>query len=341
MKLENSHWRFESPGQMPEGAVRYLWELAGRIAAQADDVQDVLELFKRRIAGVRVSRSSSESWADSDLLRQMEESASNAPLLFAGFMDACADAENQGLDVPSVETINRALGEHNVAYHINSDNVVVRTFYGTPLPDSGPPTAAESKPQSIDAAKPIVTFAPAPNPRKTVFLQLGGHLGPSGGTAPSAMSSQPTSELTPIPFVSLKPKLKVFICHANEDKPRAKELYKRLKDDGYDPWLDAENLLPGQPWKTVIPKAISGSHVVVVCLSKKSIDKTGFVQKEITIALDLNDLKPPGQIYIIPARLEECDVPDRISPWHWVNLYEDDGYDRLKQSLIEKSATLP
>jgi hypothetical protein len=39
------------------------------------------------------------------------------------------------------------------------------------------------------------------------------------------------------------------------------------------------------------------------------VTKTGFVQKEIKIAPDAADEQPEGRIYIIPVRLEDCDVP--------------------------------
>jgi len=46
--------------------------------------------------------------------------------------------------------------------------------------------------------------------------------------------------------------LKVFLCHimpvgyASADKPKVRELYRYLKRRGIQPWLDAEDLLPGQ-----------------------------------------------------------------------------------------------
>jgi hypothetical protein len=45
-----------------------------------------------------------------------------------------------------------------------------------------------------------------------------------------------------------KHKPRVFLCHASEDEFRVKELYHQLKEAGYDPWLDKEDLLPGQSW---------------------------------------------------------------------------------------------
>jgi len=49
--------------------------------------------------------------------------------------------------------------------------------------------------------------------------------------------------------------LKVFLCHASADKPKVRELYRTLKRRGVQPWLDAEDLIPGQNWEVEIPKA--------------------------------------------------------------------------------------
>src|SRR4026208_66763 len=98
--------------------------------------------------------------------------------------------------------------------------------------------------------------------------------------------------------------LKVFLCHASTDKPAVRELYLRLKKDGVDAWLDKEKLLPGQDWELEIRKAVRESEVVVVCLSKQ-FNQAGFRQKEVRLALDTAMEKPEGEIFIIPARLED------------------------------------
>lgn len=125
----------------------------------------------------------------------------------------------------------------------------------------------------------------------------------------------------------------VFICHASEDKAAARHLYKQLKSDGYLPWLDEEDLLPGQDWEMEIRRAVQQSDVVLVCLSVSSIGKTGYVQKEIKFALDAADERPDGDIYIIPARIQECQIPDRLSKLQWVDTFASNGYERLCRSL--------
>ena len=127
--------------------------------------------------------------------------------------------------------------------------------------------------------------------------------------------------------------MKMFLCHSSSDKAAVRALYKRLQNDGLDPWLDEENLLPGQDWEREIEKAVREADVVLACLSREAVSKKGFVQKEIKFALDVVDLQPEGTIYLIPAKLEECDVPERLSEWQWVNLFEETGYEKLLRAL--------
>jgi hypothetical protein len=122
--------------------------------------------------------------------------------------------------------------------------------------------------------------------------------------------------------------LKVFLCHAHSDKDAVKALYARLKREGVDVWLAEEKLLPGADWELEIRKAVREADVVVVCLSKQ-FNQAGFRQKEVRIALEEADKKPEGEIFIIPARLEECDNLENLSRWHWVDLFEKDGFQRL------------
>lgn len=125
----------------------------------------------------------------------------------------------------------------------------------------------------------------------------------------------------------------MFLCHSKDDKPKIRKLYNRLIADNFDVWLDEVKLMPGQDWDFEIKKAVRNSDTVVVCLSNSSTTKEGYIQKEIRFALDVADEKPEGTIFLIPARLENCSVPDRISRFQWVDLFEKSGYSKLKEAL--------
>jgi tetratricopeptide (TPR) repeat protein len=148
---------------------------------------------------------------------------------------------------------------------------------------------------------------------------------------PEISASQPSM------LCDLSTYLHVFLCHSSGDKQPVRKLYERLKSDGVYPWLDNVNLLPGQEWRKEIKKEVRKTHVVIVCLSNESINKTGFVQKEIKLALDIADEQPEDTIFIIPLKLEECDLPQRLSQLQWVNLFENSGYQRLMFALRHRA----
>jgi hypothetical protein len=133
--------------------------------------------------------------------------------------------------------------------------------------------------------------------------------------------------------------LKVFLSHAHSDADAMRALYERLTADGVDAWLDKEKLLPGQDWELEICKAVREADVVLVCLSRQ-FNRAGYRQKEVRWALDAAMEKPEGEIFIIPARLEECDNLESLKKWQWVDLFEDNGYERLVQALEACSRSL-
>ena len=135
-------------------------------------------------------------------------------------------------------------------------------------------------------------------------------------------------------------KLRVFLCHASVDKKAVRRLHQRLVQDGMAPWLDEKDLLPGQNWRHEIPKVVGSSDVVLICLSRSSITKEGYVQKEIKFALDAADEKPQGTIFLIPVKLEECEVPERLGRVHWTDLFKRGGYNQLKGALRTRAQQL-
>lgn len=140
--------------------------------------------------------------------------------------------------------------------------------------------------------------------------------------------------------VARNTELRVFLCHSSGDKEAVRALYKRLKTDGFTPWLDEEDLVGGQDWDAEIKKAVQNSHVVIVCLSKTSVNKTGYVQKEIKVALDAADLRPEGTIFLVPVRLEDCEVPERLAHIHYLDLFKADGHEKLVNALNASRSSL-
>ncbi len=117
--------------------------------------------------------------------------------------------------------------------------------------------------------------------------------------------------------------IKVFICYAREDLDIARRVYQDLQRSGVDAWLDTENLMAGQKWELIIQQAMKNSSYVLILLSRCSVSKRGFIQNEIRHALKLSDSFPTSAIFIIPARLEDCEPPDELHGLQWVDLFPD------------------
>lgn len=138
--------------------------------------------------------------------------------------------------------------------------------------------------------------------------------------------------------------LRVFLCHSSNDKPAVRELYQKLRAEPWiEPWLDEEELYPGQDWNLEIEKAVEDADAIIVCLSKGSITKEGYVQRELRIVLDFADYKPEGTLYIIPVRLEECEPPRRLRSWQYADYFEgqrERAFQRLLVSLKRRADSL-
>jgi formylglycine-generating enzyme required for sulfatase activity len=137
-------------------------------------------------------------------------------------------------------------------------------------------------------------------------------------------------------------KLRVFICHASQDQLVVNELYKRLLTESWiEPWLAEESILPGQNWRAEIDKAVEAADVVIATLSRSSVNLDGYTQREIKYALDIAREKPDSTIYIVPIRLDNCQVPREMRAWHYLDFAlpseREPAYRRLIRSLQAKA----
>ena len=125
----------------------------------------------------------------------------------------------------------------------------------------------------------------------------------------------------------------VFLTYAHSDKKAVRQIYHRLIRNQINTWLDEKELIPGQDWKHEIRQAILRSKIVIVCLSKQFNKQGGFRHEELQIALEKARSFPEGEIFIVPARLEKCDLPEPLRQWQCVDLFEADGFRKLLRAL--------
>jgi hypothetical protein len=106
----------------------------------------------------------------------------------------------------------------------------------------------------------------------------------------------------------------IFLSYASPDRDRVMPHYLHLKQQGYNPWIDRQKLLGGQNWDHEIRKALASAAIIVMFISSNSINRRGYVQREIRLALAKLEEKLIGDIYIIPVLLDrDAERPEQLS----------------------------
>jgi ribosome-binding protein aMBF1 (putative translation factor) len=93
---------------------------------------------------------------------------------------------------------------------------------------------------------------------------------------------------------------------------------------GIDPWLDEDELRGGREWEPAIREALRSCSHFIALISHASVQKTGFVQREMRQALELLEYRPPGDVFVIPVRLDHAEPRhERLRRLHWIDLFRD------------------
>jgi hypothetical protein len=125
----------------------------------------------------------------------------------------------------------------------------------------------------------------------------------------------------------------VFVSYAREDSGEALDLYHKLREVGFRPWIDQEDILPGEDWELKIRNILRKSDFLIICLSKHSVAHRGYIQREIKMALDVAEEMPEGSIFLIPIRLEDCEVPSRLLRYQYVDLFSPNGFVQIVRAI--------
>jgi hypothetical protein len=128
---------------------------------------------------------------------------------------------------------------------------------------------------------------------------------------------------------------RIFLSYTRKDMVKVKNLYRKLKGYGFSPWIDIEDIIGGDWWK-VTKKAIKEASFFVICLSKHSVSHRGVVQREIKEGLKVWEDKLEEDIFLIPVRLENCEVPEQLAKFQWFDFYgvnKEDGFEKLVRAL--------
>ena len=138
---------------------------------------------------------------------------------------------------------------------------------------------------------------------------------------------------------------KLFLSYAREDVASVQKIHQSLKRIGHEPWMDKIDIDAGEQWEVAIENAMDQAELCILFLSNTSVKKRGYLQKEFRKAVDLAEERLDTDIFIIPVRLDECQVPKQLSKYQWLDFFEEGAWEKLKaaiaksQKLMEDSET--
>lgn len=113
-------------------------------------------------------------------------------------------------------------------------------------------------------------------------------------------------------------KYDIFISYSRKDSIEASNLVSTLQSKGFNVWFDQDGILSGDAFKRAITNAIINSTIILF-LSSKNSNNSGWTAKELGIALD-------EQKKIIPIKLDNTpyniDLRLDLVNLDYVNFYE-------------------
>lgn len=125
----------------------------------------------------------------------------------------------------------------------------------------------------------------------------------------------------------------IFLSYSRHDGEQVEKVYDELLSRRFRPWMDTKDIFAGEEWKKSIRRAIRKSDFFVACLSKNAVGKRGFLRTEIQDALEIWKEKREDDIYLIPVRLDDCEIPENLQHLQWVDLFAQDGLSRLVKAI--------
>ena len=141
-----------------------------------------------------------------------------------------------------------------------------------------------------------------------------------------------------------------FLSYAKEDKSEIDKIYLKLMESGLNPWMDSppkphslKGIPFGEKWDTFLEKKLHSVDLVLIFLSRKSIEKKGYVQKEYKLALNKSMYDPASSTSLIPVLLEDAEIPDlkvdtvSLKDFQWYNLQQL-GIELLIEMLLRRFA---
>ncbi len=125
----------------------------------------------------------------------------------------------------------------------------------------------------------------------------------------------------------------IFLSYASTDRELVLPIHAELERVGLNVWIDHKRLLPGQNWDFEINKALSNADLIILFLSKNAVSRRGYLQREVKYAIDKMKEKLDDDVFIIPVKLDDCDVPESLSHLQFISHDDPEFFAKVSASV--------
>lgn len=129
----------------------------------------------------------------------------------------------------------------------------------------------------------------------------------------------------------------VFISYVSPDRERVIPFADFIAALDVDVWIDFRKIKPGQNWDYEIRRGLDRATIIVIFLSNNSVNRRGYAQREIRVALEKAEEKLISDIYIIPVLLDnEVVFPEQLKDLQFVRASDQDCQEKLRDALAHQ-----
>jgi len=124
---------------------------------------------------------------------------------------------------------------------------------------------------------------------------------------------------------------KVALIYMVEErtKEQVADLYKQLQACGIEIFLFSKDMPTVESHEAEMHQQIKHADSVIICYSENFERGRGYRHQEIKIALKEQKMRPPGNAYLIPVRLDECRVPDYLNEPRVLDYFQREHFDGI------------
>ena len=156
-------------------------------------------------------------------------------------------------------------------------------------------------------------------------------------TAPVAGAERRESRATRVQEDPMdRPLIDVFVSHNSSDKPAARALCKALESRGIRPWLDEQQLVPGQPWQEALEDAVETASAVAVLVGADGLGPWEVMEMRAALTESVRKGLPVIPVLLPDAPRATPKLPLFLAQYTWVDLrggFTEDGLDRLQWGI--------